>query len=172
MRLTEPVGPAQLSLGALALILALAAIGGAWAFQLIGGYQPCALCLEQREPYYVGLPLLIIALAITKRMPEARFTRLLYLLFAAIFAYGFALAAYHAGAEWQFWAGPTDCGSTVEMTTDASSLLTQLQGIKLVSCTEAAGRFLGISFAGWNAVATLAVTLLGLKAAFGAAGRD
>ncbi len=169
MRLTDPVGPSQLAFGAFALIIAFGAIGGAWAFQLIGGYQPCALCLEQREPYYVGIPILIIALAMSKRMPRVKFNRFLYLIVAAIFAYGCALAIYHAGAEWQFWQGPADCGSTVEMATDATSLLTQLDAIKLVSCTEAAGRFLGVSFAGWNAIATLAVMLLALKAAFGRA---
>jgi len=30
------------------LAITLATIAGAWAFQLIGGYIPCPLCLQQR----------------------------------------------------------------------------------------------------------------------------
>ncbi|MEP3665226.1 MAG: disulfide bond formation protein B, partial [Roseibium sp.] len=41
----------------LLLLGGLAAIATAWGFQLVGGFVPCKLCLEQRIPYYAGLPL-------------------------------------------------------------------------------------------------------------------
>ncbi|WP_375198209.1 disulfide bond formation protein B, partial [Sphingobium sp.] len=34
------------------------------------------------------------------------------------------------------------------------------------SCTEAAGRFLGLSFAGWNVIASLALALVAFRAAW------
>ena len=37
--------------------LSAATILGALAFEHFGGYQPCALCLMQRTPYYLGVPL-------------------------------------------------------------------------------------------------------------------
>jgi disulfide bond formation protein DsbB len=42
--------------------LAIAAVGtatilGAYYFEYVLHYQPCPLCLEQRIPYYVGIPL-------------------------------------------------------------------------------------------------------------------
>ncbi|RUU27092.1 disulfide bond formation protein B, partial [Mesorhizobium sp. M6A.T.Ca.TU.002.02.2.1] len=38
---------------ALFLAVAMAAtVGSALAFQYLGGYIPCKLCLEQRTPYY------------------------------------------------------------------------------------------------------------------------
>lgn len=166
MTLTDSVGRTQLVFGGLALLLALGAIGSAWSFQLIGGYIPCALCLEQREPYYFGIPILALALIVAVSKPQLWVSRLLFLAFAIVIAYGFYLAVYHAGAEWELWLGPSDCGGNPVVSTDTSSLLAQLETVKIISCTEAAARFLGLSFAGWNAVATLILTLLGLVAAF------
>ena len=38
-----------------------ATVGTALGFEHIGGYIPCKLCLEQRTPYYVGVPLMALA---------------------------------------------------------------------------------------------------------------
>ena len=38
-----------------------AVILSALAFEHIGGYQPCKLCLEQRLPWYFGIPLIMVA---------------------------------------------------------------------------------------------------------------
>ena len=47
-----------------------ATVGGALAFQYIGGYIPCALCLLQRDPYYYGIPVGVAAtLAAMCRLP-------------------------------------------------------------------------------------------------------
>lgn len=143
----------------LLLILPLATILGAYAFQYIGGYEPCPLCLEQRYPYYVGIPLAAIALWFSLR-GEANQT--LVLVFSAVvgvvFLYGAYLGAYHAGAEWGFWEGPSDCaGGTGANTTDVGSLLRQLEGAQIVSCLDVQWRFLGLSFAGYNALISLLI---------------
>src|SRR3954447_26119742 len=53
-------------------IVGAAAIGGAWFFEFVLKYQPCPLCLEQRVPYYIGIPLaLLVALAAWRRAPRA-----------------------------------------------------------------------------------------------------
>ena len=49
------------SAGLLSLGMA-ATVGGALAFEHIGGYIPCALCLLQRDPYYYGIPVAVAAL--------------------------------------------------------------------------------------------------------------
>ncbi|MEP0521661.1 MAG: disulfide bond formation protein B [Hyphomicrobiales bacterium] len=172
MKLTDSAGRAQIVFGGLALLLALGAIGSAWGFQLIGGYVPCALCLEQREPYYLGIPILLLAVILTIAKPHLWLVRLLYVAFAIVIAYGFYLAVYHAGAEWELWLGPSDCGGTPAVLTDTTDLLAQLETVKIISCTEAAARFLGLSFAGWNAVATLVLAVLGLLAAFSSANKE
>ena len=43
--------------------------------------------------------------------------------------------------------------------------LKQLETARIVSCTEAAGRFLGLSMAGWNAVVSLALAAFAAAAA-------
>lgn len=156
---------ARLALLANGLIVAGggAAIAVAWGFQLIGGYSPCKLCLEQRVPYYVGLPLGLAALALllTRRYGLAA---VLLVLIALVFAYGAGLGVYQAGAEWQFWAGPSDCGGGSGAPSSAANMLQALQSARVVSCTEASWRMLGLSFAGWNVVASGGVAVLALIA--------
>lgn len=147
------------------LAIGLAAILGAWGFQLIGGYVPCELCLQQRLPYYAGLPLMAAGLALSSRAPGA--ARLLAAAGGLALLASAAIGGYQAGAEWGFWPGPTDCGGGSGPVTDAGNLLAQLQSTRLVSCTEASLRVLGLSFAGWNVVAAGASGLLALAAARG-----
>jgi len=149
----------------LAFLLAAATIAGAWGFQLIGGYVPCALCLSQRVPYYAGLPLVAVGLLVLGMPGRGALARVLFLVAAAGFLYGAGLGAYQAGAEWGFWPGPTDCGGGVATTSNAGDLLAQLKATRVVSCTEASWRLLGLSFAGWNAVVSaLAAALLAVAA--------
>ncbi|WP_374630323.1 disulfide bond formation protein B [Pannonibacter indicus] len=149
----------------LLLLGGTASIAAAWGFQLIGGYLPCKLCLEQRVPYYVGLPLGVLALLalLTRRTGIAT---VLLLLVAAVFAYGAGLGAYQAGAEWGFWMGPSDCGGGGATPKSAANMLQALQNTRVVSCTEASWRMFGLSFAGWNMVASAAVAVLALFAGY------
>jgi disulfide bond formation protein DsbB len=154
------------SLALVLLLIAggLATIATAWGFQLIGGYVPCALCLEQRIPYYAGLPLAALA-ALLLWQDAAAFTRnLLLLAVAAVFAYGAGLGIYQSGAEWGFWPGPVDCGGGSTAPVSAANMLNALRETRVVSCTEASWRMFGLSFAGWNAVASSGLALLALAA--------
>ena len=84
----------------LILIIAAATIAGAWIFQAFG-YAPCELCLSERIPYYVGVPVaaatLVFALRRSRVLMLAGFI-LLFLIFA--FSAGFGI--YHAGVKWHF----------------------------------------------------------------------
>lgn len=153
------------NLTGIALLGGLVVIAAAWGFQLIGGYVPCKLCLEQRVPYYAGLPLTALAL-IFMQQQRGRLATLTLLAAAAIFAYGAGLGIYQAGAEWQFWDGPNDCGGGSAAPSSASNMLQALQTTRVVSCTEASWRMFGLSFAGWNAVASSGLALFSLLAAF------
>ena len=149
----------------LLLVGGLAVIAAAWGFQLIGGYVPCKLCLEQRVPYYVGLPLAFAGLVLIQ-MGRHGLAAVLLCIVALVFAYGAGLGVYQAGAEWAFWEGPNDCGGGASTPTSAADMLSALQRVKVVSCTEASWRMFGLSFAGWNAVASTGLTLLAALAAF------
>jgi disulfide bond formation protein DsbB len=153
-------------------VIGFATILGAWAFQLIGGYVPCKLCLEERWPYYIGVPLALIALATTFADVPPWVRRVLLALVAIAFAYGAWLGTYHAGAEWTWWPGPTDCGGGTQGAS-GQDLLNQLKNIRVVSCTDASFRFppvnWGLSFAGWNAAIS---AVLAIVAAWGATRRQ
>lgn len=123
-------------------------VGGALVFEHGLGYVPCKLCLTERVPYYLAIPLALLAAFV----PE-RGTRLLLGLVALVLLYGAGLGAYHAGAEWGFWAGPSDCGGgSGAGPADVGDFLKDLAVKQTVDCTKAAWTFLGVSLAGWNAV--------------------
>lgn len=137
---------------ATATILAVAAatVGAALVFQHVFGYVPCKLCLIQRWPYYAAIPLALLTLMLA----GARTARQIGLAaLALLFLVSAGLGAYHAGVEWGFWLGPSDCGGAGAAPAAAmGDFLRQLETTRVVSCTEAAWRFLGISMAGWNAL--------------------
>src|SRR5262252_10058432 len=73
---------------------------GAWIFQYGFGLPPCPLCLEQRIPYYVAIPLaLVVAKAAQQRVPRPWVVGGLGLLVLAMLI-GAGLGVYHAGVEW------------------------------------------------------------------------
>jgi disulfide bond formation protein DsbB len=154
-------------LAALAVtLLAAATIAVAWGFELIGGYIPCALCLKERIPYYVGIPVAVLALIAASRPAPSWLPRALLLASALVFAYGSYLGVYHAGTEWGFWLGPADCGvGGGSATTSANDILSQIDSVRIVSCTEATWRFpagWGLSFAGWNAAISILLVIVAL----------
>ena len=151
--------------GATALFLAATAILTALAFEFLGGYRPCPLCLQQRWAYYAGVPVLFIALVLfSADMP--RLAGVLFLLVAVAFLANAGLGVYHAGAEWKFWPGPDTCSGGGGLTTNAGSLLQQLGQSRAIRCDEAALRVAGLSFAGWNVIACALLFTACIKAAF------
>lgn len=158
---TERVWREPAAVAALAIFLISAAtLLGAWYFQYVLKLAPCPLCLEQRLPYHIVIPLsLLLAIAALVRAPRALVMVGLLAIMAAMLC-GAALAAYHAGVEWRLWPGPTDCSGPVTDFTTKGPLLNQLQSIRVVRCDEAAWRFLGISLAGYNVLISLALAAI------------
>ena len=152
-------------LGAFALLAATAALVAAWGFELIGGYVPCPLCLMQRWAYYISVPALFVALTLlTSGKPRG--AGLIFFLVALAFLSNAGLGVYHAGAEWKFWAGPATCAGGDAVAATAGDLLKQLSTTRVVRCDEAQLRIFGLSFAGWNVVASFFLFVAALKAAF------
>ncbi|WP_226577334.1 disulfide bond formation protein B [Acuticoccus sediminis] len=148
-----------------AFVVMLLAIAAVWLFQLVGGFQPCPLCLEQRTGYYIAIPLTLAALLL--QGPAPRLARLLVVAAAVAVAWSAGLGVYHAGAEWGFWPGPSTCsgGGGDNIFDNPNGLLGALDTEHVVSCTEVQGRFLGLSFAGWNVLSAGTAAFLLLLAA-------
>lgn len=166
MSLTAPTGRTQ-TLGALIGAIGMAVtVGTALGFQHIGGYIPCKLCLEQRLPYYIGIPVMLLALVSSVLKLPPLLTRVLLLAAALLMTWGLYLGVFHSGVEWGFWPGPSDCGVVSAPEGGSGSLLDQLDAVIPPSCDQAAGRFLGLSFAGWNVVASAVLAAIAYAAAF------
>ena len=138
----------------------------ALAFERFGGYAPCPLCLQQRYAYYAGVPALFLALVLlvgraTRALPP-RSSSLVALAFLA----NAGLGTYHAGAEWKFWPGPDTCaGAPQPLEHQGGGLLKDLATTRVIRCDEAPWHFLGLSFAGWNVVASVLLAIGSLSAA-------
>lgn len=170
MALNDPIGRFQQTALALLAVGMTVTVGTALGFQHLAGYIPCKLCLEQRTPYYIGAPLMIAGLIAAFAKAPPLLVRGALLAGALVMTWSLYLGVFHAGVEWGWWLGPSDCG-LVAPVQSGGSLLESLDSVIPPSCDQAAGRFLGLSFAGWNAVASFVLAAIGYAAAFARAGR-
>ncbi|MBQ8104435.1 MAG: disulfide bond formation protein B [Afipia sp.] len=141
-------------------VIAGATIAGAWFFELVLDIRPCPLCLEQRYAYYLAIPLAaLIAIGASQGASRRLLGAGLVILGLALLANA-GLGAYHAGVEWGFWQGPTDCSGPIVDFGSTGNLLDNLNKVKVIRCDEVQWRFLGLSLAGYNALISLGMALL------------
>jgi disulfide bond formation protein DsbB len=129
-----------------------AVILGALGFQYLGGLAPCELCLYERWPYYAAIVVALLGFA-----GGTAGARLALGLAVALYAASVALAFYHVGVEQHWFAGPTACTGSVGGAQTIEELKRQLLARQPVNCDEAAWRLVGVSLAGWNLLASLAL---------------
>lgn len=153
--LLQPLPAAALILAAVAVTLA-----GAWTFQAFG-FEPCELCLKQRYPYYAALPLAAAAIFLARNAPPFA-AKIVLALLAAVFVASAAAGFYHAGVEWKFWPGPTDCTGEFVKPASMEAFRQQLQNVHIVRCDEVSLRILGLSLAGWNVLTSAGIAVLAL----------
>jgi disulfide bond formation protein DsbB len=155
---TDPAAGAALAI----FVIGVGTILGAWFFEYVLKYPPCELCLEERLPYHIVIPLtLLLLIAALVQAPQ----KILTVGFVAVLIVvlgGAVLGSYHAGVEWHFWPGPTACTGSLNNLNAGGSILGQLQSINVVQCDQAAWRFLGISLAGYNVLISLAMAAIAL----------
>ncbi len=155
----------QLLVALAILVIASASIAGALVFEALG-YIPCELCLKERIFYYAATPFAGLALFFAARGPQT-FLRVVFATLAVVFLASASFGAYHAGVEWGFWPGPTECTGTFHRAATVEDFLKQLETVKVVRCDSAALRISGLSLAGWNAVISVglaALAVFGMRA--------
>jgi len=144
-------------------LVGLMTIGGFFFFEYVLGYPPCPLCLEQRKAFYVAVPLAALLLLGAGYGASRKVLLLGFAVIVLVMLWNAGLSAYHAGIEWKFWPGPTECSGPIDKL-GAGSLLNRLQNIHIVRCDVAAWTLFGISLAGYDVLVSL---LLAAAAAFG-----
>ena len=126
---------------AIALLVPTALMAGALGSQYLGGLYPCEMCHWQRWPHYAAIALALVAIFLKAPIRPV----LIALAALAILTSGM-LGIYHAGVEYQWWAGPA-CSSTA-----AGASLEDLMRAPLVRCDAPQWTLAGISLAGFNAL--------------------
>lgn len=144
-------------------IIAAATLGGAWFFQLVLGVLPCPLCLEQRYAYYLAIPLaVIVVIAAGRGAPRSLLCFGLAVIALAMLCNAI-LGGYHAGVEWKWWPGPSDCSGPLLDLGRAGDLLSRLDSVKVVRCDEIQWTFLGLSLAGYNVLISLLMAAIAAR---------
>lgn len=141
-----------LAAGGSALLLA-----GAFAFQYIGGLAPCQLCLYQRWPHAAAVLIGVAALFL-----RGRVLPLLGAL-AALATAGIGL--FHVGVEQKWWEGLASCTASSLGGVSMTDLLNPDVTVgAVIRCDAIAWQMLGISMAGWNAILSVGLALVWLRA--------
>jgi disulfide bond formation protein DsbB len=163
MTLAETALPPSQEIRAVLIAAAsIAILAVVWIFQGMG-YAPCELCLTQRYAFYAAIPLALLTAFLAGRSAHG-LARVAFALLALIFAANAALAFYHVGVEYHWWAGPTACtGGPGSL--DVNDLVKALDSVKVVRCDEVQLRIAGLSLAGWNVVASLVLAAYAALAA-------
>ena len=152
----------------LALVLPVLLLGGAYAFQYIGGLHPCEMCWWQRYPHMAAIPLALLAYAVRDR---ACISGLFVGLAGLAIGISGGIGLFHAGVEYGWWEGLTAC-STSPAGGGSADILNQIMATPITRCDVAPWTLLGLSMAGYNgllsgagALAILALLIKGRKAA-------
>ena len=128
----------------------------AFYLEYFHGALPCDLCITQR--WFHGAIIaysLIIILILNKNLISKK----ILILGGAILWLSSSLAGlYHFGIEMNFWTGPDGCSSNIDFSKDT---LTYLLNKSTIKCDEVMFEIFGLSLAGWNAMASLFIFLIG-----------
>lgn len=151
--------PAQYFLGA--AVASAAMLGGALAFQYIGGLAPCELCVYQRIPYGAVIGLGAVGILASQRGLSLR-VWLIAAACAVAFFVDAGIAGFHVGVEQGWWTGTESCvGSNID-TSSIEAMRDAILNAPAVRCDEVAWSLLGISMAGWNGLIALGLGCVSL----------
>ena len=132
-------------------------LGGAYISQYGFGLYPCEMCWWQRWPHFAALGFAVLSVFIA----PAR----MWIAVAAlcIIASG-VIGGFHAGVEYGWWDGITDCAITT--VADGTNALDAIMNAPMIRCDKSPWDLFGISLAGWNFLISTAAgcVILGLLA--------
>lgn len=129
-----------------AFVVPAALLAGAFGSEHIGGLYPCEMCYWQRWPHEAAVMLAILAYAARKGLAE---NVLLVLAALAIILSG-AIGVFHAGVEYGWWPGLTQCTQIPGQS--GGDFMKDIMATPLVRCDQPQWTLAGISLAGYNAI--------------------
>ncbi|GJL93882.1 MAG: hypothetical protein DHS20C05_02870 [Hyphococcus sp.] len=152
---------------AASFLVSAALLAGAHLFERVGGFLPCVLCLDQREAHWAALGVAFAGLVVAKFFNSKLGAAAAVGAAALVYAVSAGLAFYHTGVEYQYWPGPAICsGGGATDAIDIGSIASALeQKNNAPGCDDVQWRFLGVSMAGYNFLASAGLFAFTLMAA-------
>jgi len=135
-----------------ALAVPLALLGGAYGFQYFGGLVACEMCWWQRYAHFAALGLAVAALVLPVK-------RLFVALSGLAIATAAAIGGYHAGVEYGWWKGLTECTTTVSFS-NGGDPLAAIMAAPVIRCDVVQWKLMGISMAGFDFLISGAAALV------------
>lgn len=145
------------SLASLAGLGSALLLAGALFFQYVVHLYPCELCILQRWPHVVAAILGLVVWFVPSATVMA--------LGALAAATSGVIGVYHTGVERQWWAGPSACSGTTDIThLSAQQMMDAIMAAPVVRCGDVQWEMLGLSMASWNAIFSFALAGMWLVA--------
>jgi disulfide bond formation protein DsbB len=135
-----------------ALAVPLALLGGAYGFQYFGGLVACEMCWWQRYAHFAALGLAVAALVLPVK-------KLFVALSGLALAAASAIGGYHAGVEYGWWKGLTECTTTVSFS-NGGDPLAAIMAAPIIRCDVVQWKLMGISMAGFDFLISGAAALV------------
>ena len=126
----------------------------AFYLEYFHGALPCDLCITQRWFHGAIIAYSFIIILIINKISISN--KLLMLVGAILWLSSSLAGLYHFGIEMNFWTGPDGCSSNIDFSKDT---LTYLLNKSPIKCDEVMFEILGLSLAGWNALASFFIFL-------------
>lgn len=130
--------------------ISLTALVCALIFEHIGGLAPCDLCVKQRMPYWVLIPVSLVAAIMSREANLGLIPVVLIAICTLAALSNLGIAGYHAGVEYKWWEGPQGCTGGGLMAGSIEQFQQELAGVKVPRCDEIPWSLFGISMAGYN----------------------
>ncbi|MGP1274885.1 MAG: disulfide bond formation protein B [Caulobacterales bacterium] len=145
-----------------AALVSLALLAGAFAFEHIGGLQPCPMCLTQRWAHAAlaagGLTVFLAQRAI--RLPALSAVMGVALV-GVLSLVSLWHAAHHVLVEYNILDLPPSCSGVTSGPVSLEQMEALFDTARTVpQCNEVVWSFLGVSMAGWNALISLTLAAI------------
>jgi disulfide bond formation protein DsbB len=137
-----------------ALVVPAALVGGAYASQYLGGLFPCEMCWWQRYAHFAAIGFAVAAFVLPAK-------RLWVALAGLAIAVSALIGGYHAGVEYGWFKGLTECTTLVKFGAGSDPLQAILNA-PIIRCDVVQWKIFGISLAGFNFI----LSALGAGAVF------
>ena len=144
----------------LCALISAALLGGALLFEHVGGMAPCSLCIRQRWAHVAVIVCALGWLVVSQPIGASLRAGLIITALAGITSVG--VAGYHAGVEWQLWAGPAGCTASLSSGGSTADLVDSLLATPVVRCDDVPWSLFGLSMAGWNMLLSVDIVALAM----------